>query len=100
MTQRIDDTYEAAKRRLLKELADLDWDVLTQSRRTYQLLKVPHATKGDIRLWFKPQAILVSFAVPGYSHIMSHAHSLGLDMRYTPAADVVAKAERFNEVIF
>jgi hypothetical protein len=51
-------------------------------------LKVPHATSpnGDIRLWFKPQAIWMS---GGIVHDLAHARSIFVDPRGTTVKGLI-----------
>lgn len=78
------ETYKDATSRLLSELAALGWEVKAN-------LKVPHATLGDVKLWFRPQAVYVSPA----SLPMNSAHSTFYDFRDSSAQELLAEVERF-----
>ena len=83
------ETYKAARIRLMKELGDAGW---TLSPLT---LKVPHATSphGDVRFWFKPQAIWYSV---GRYPDLSSARSTFMDMRRLDAQILIGDAERLR----
>lgn len=65
-------TYAAAKGELLEQFRKERWS-------TSPNLKTPHATSedGEIRFWFKPQAVWVSRG----KHTLASARSTGVDMR-------------------
>lgn len=46
-------TYKQAQDQVLEHMRQKGWAVVAH-------LKIPHATKGEVRFWFKPQAIYVS----------------------------------------
>lgn len=66
-------TFATTQRMLLDGLRRHGWTVI-------EGLKVPHATYGDVRLWFRPQAIYVND--PGTNpRDFTNTHSLTSDMR-------------------
>lgn len=82
------ETYSAAAKRLLRELAAAGW-------RTEPTLKVPHATTPDgrARIWFRPQAV---YMVKGNAQALANARSLFVDFRGMSAgqlARIVAERE-------
>ncbi len=66
-------TYREAKKAILAALPSHGWIVQTRNRANGSQLKVPHATMGGIRLYFKAQAIYVS---PRPPHKLNTSHSL------------------------
>lgn len=89
-------TYAAAREKYFETLRALGWDVRRGSQVDGRLLKIPHATSpdGKIRLWFKPQALWVSYGVlteckrfadsdgvAKLSHDLGAARSTWLDIR-------------------
>ena len=71
-------TFAVARARLLEYLRSQGWEVKTHG--TSGPLKTPHATSqdGEVRLWFRPQAVYVSY---GRLHDANHARSLWVDIR-------------------
>lgn len=53
-------TYKAALRQLLIELEKMGWQVQRMHRSKFKPLKVPYATKGNRRLWFKAQSVYIT----------------------------------------
>jgi len=79
--------FEDVKAMLLDGLRTHGWTVVEN-------LKVPHATKGNTRLWFKPQAIWMNDLDTDYRNI-SNAHSLSMDMReYKSVEALLSDVER------
>jgi hypothetical protein len=79
-------TYSQAHKDLLNYLEKQGWSVSKG-------LKIPHATSpdGELRLWFKPQAIYDSSGSP---HTFGRARSYttqGLDVRTMSPEDFVKK---------
>jgi hypothetical protein len=87
-------TFAVARAELLDYLEKAGWDVKMRGA-NLQPLKTPHATSrdGGIRLWFKPQAVWVSY---GSHHDAGHARSLWVDIRDASPATVVAGAEKYR----
>lgn len=87
------ETFDAAKRRILEGLQALGWSVSGP-------LKIPHATSpdGEVRLWFKPQAVWLSqahggpHAHRGGKHELGNARSIFVEVRGTDVADLVRYA--------
>ena len=75
------ETFRAARGRLLDELHANGW---TLSRRD---LKVPHATLGADRVWFKPQALYASAGLPAQ---LKDAWSVLPDYRELSYANLLA----------
>lgn len=74
------ETFAKARRRLLLALMRAGWTVALNSERApWKPLKVPHATRGDLRLWFKPQALYLSNG--GRPFFLKDAGSLTDDIR-------------------
>lgn len=86
-------TFNAARAEILDYLDKKGWDVKSN-------LKVPHATSpmGDVRLWFKSQAVYYTFNNSprrrrvGSGHPMKAAMSLNMDIRDMSAEDFVRQA--------
>ena len=87
-------TFAAARAALLDHLKAERWVVTTWS--PSGALKTPYATSPDgrIRLWFKPQAVYVSY---GSHHELRHSRSLWVDIRDESPSAVVASAERSSQ---
>lgn len=79
-------TYKQAHFDLMSHLATEGWTVRTLDRNG-RALKVPHATSGDFRLWFKARAVLFSF---GQAEL-GNARSLHLDARALTPAQFLAE---------
>lgn len=79
-------TFKAAKEALMRYLSKQGWTIKTG-------LKVPYATHpdGDLRLWFKKQAIYYSL---GNMHSMKGAHSTHVDVRGMSPAEFVKDVEK------
>jgi len=77
-------TFKAARAAALDYLAAGGWTVKRG-------LKVPHATApgGDVRLWFKPQAVYLSI---GDRHRLGDARSLHVDIRRMTPAELAVDA--------
>ena len=86
-------TFAQKRRVLLADLKANGWDVREYDSRTGKPLKVAHATAGDVRLWFKPQAVWCSV---GPHHKISFALSIAEDMREHTFETLVACAMRFK----
>lgn len=85
------ETFDVARTRLLKELAEKGWVV--QAGNPVQPLKFPHATKGDMRLYFKAQSIYFTFGPP---FNMNDGHSLESDYRGMTIEKLLRAAEYFS----
>jgi hypothetical protein len=72
-------TFLQARAAILDALRQQGWDVKTYGPRGE--LKVPHATSsdGDLRLWFKPQAVHYTRR-DAHGHDMGRAHTLAYDL--------------------
>jgi len=83
-------TFSEARTGLMDYLAKEGWKLSDRS------LKVPHATSpdGDLRIWFKPQAIWFSV---GGRHNLQGARSIHTDIRHTEPVKVVEEARRYAE---
>lgn len=69
-------TYEAARLAVWDAFGDAGWDLSSPT------LKVLHATQDDdIRLWFKPRAILISQGGPPWRMSDSDTLAYNLDLR-------------------
>ncbi len=86
------ETFNEAKSRILSELGAAGWSISSLT------LKTPHATSpnGDARLWFKPQAIWLSYAGDELAsdHRMTDiasAHSIVSDMRGVSAQKIIER---------
>lgn len=81
-------TFQAAKAAILAYLQQQGWKVNPH-------LKVPHATSpdGELRLWFKAQAVYYSW---GDKHTLGDARSLHSDIRDMTPEAFVAEAERLG----
>lgn len=89
------ETFKAARERIIHELAaEHHWKVVTMNP-SLKPMKVPHATSqgGDMRLWFKPQAVHVSY---GKFHSLNSARSLWVDIRGLDVNALIAQVERFK----
>lgn len=64
-------TYAQAKSDILKHLATEGWQVSDAS------LKVPHATLGNLRLYFKAQAV---YFTQGERHTLGDARTVSYDL--------------------
>lgn len=66
-------TFDEAKKEIMDHLKKEGWDVAPN-------LKVPHATSpdGEIRVWFKSQAVYMS---QGKGHSLGGARSMHSDIR-------------------
>jgi hypothetical protein len=69
------ETYHTAHKRILTELVLAGWSVKAD-------LKVPQAKKDGETLYFHPQAVYLN------------SHSLFVDIRSMPTADLIATVER------
>lgn len=81
--------YEKHRRGHLARLAKLGWTL----SKPY---KIPYATSpdGEIRLWFKKYAVLMTTKAPGFSpHQICGGWSLHLDMRALSTEEIIAQAE-------
>lgn len=82
-------TFKAARQKMLGELLALGWAVKAD-------LKVPHATSpdGEVRLWFKAQAVHFTGATRPFPHDFHNARALtyDLDIRVHGTATVIALA--------
>lgn len=87
------ETFAAARRRILAELAALGWTV-TETTSYGRLLCVPYATSADgrSRLWLKPQAVHLSVVSPPLYHQLGNARSLVWDMRGVSGARLASLA--------
>lgn len=74
-------TYAEAKRAILDVLRNRGWKVSDN-------LKVPHATRqdGEVRFWFKPQAVWFSL---DNAHTLGNARSTHSDIRTMTAEEWV-----------
>lgn len=79
------ETYKASHLRLLKELKDKSWTVKDN-------LKIPYASNGKYRLWFKKEAIYF-----GCSSSINDARSMFVDSRGMTVETLIARAERWWE---
>lgn len=81
------ETYKQSHARLLLQLMQAGWQVKPD-------LKIPYATSpdGNIRLWFKPQAVHMSI---GNAHDFRGARSLWFETRGLATAKLIAHAEMF-----
>lgn len=81
-------TFQAAKAAVLSYLQREGWDVKPH-------LKVPHATApdGELRLWFKSQAVYYSW---GNKHTLGDARSLHTDIRDVTPEEFVKEADRLG----
>ena len=79
-------TYAEAKAIHLQNLAALGWTVKPN-------LKVPHATSrdGQVRLWFKPQAVWASY---GVGHELGNARSIFVDTKTANTQQIITAARR------
>ena len=68
-------TFAKARQEILTDLAAHGWPGEPG-------LKIPHYTSpdGQLRLWFKPQAVWVTTAKPGERHVFSDARTLSYDL--------------------
>jgi hypothetical protein len=83
--------FSDARSRLMLALAVDGWTVTLKSKRApWHELKIPHATKGDDRLWFRAQSVYVSHGKP--FNAMS-AHSICSDYRNVKASKLISWAE-------
>ena len=77
------ETFKVARERLFKEFAAHDWDVITLTSMLVPL-KTPYVCAprgegfGPIRIWFKAQALYVSYGRP---YKLTNARSLFSDYR-------------------
>lgn len=69
-------TFQEARAEIIEHLKKEHWTVK-------EGLKIPHATSpnGEIRVWFKPQAVYVSYANRVTDHQLNYARSLWFDIR-------------------
>lgn len=79
-------TFAEARKTLLEALDEEGWVVAAD-------LKIPHATKGKMRLWFMSQAIYTNDAGTDLRKF-KNAHSLTTDMREYSVSALIAAAER------
>lgn len=81
-------TYAKAQEDIMTGLRKNGWAVVPH-------LKIPHATspQGDVRLWFKPQAIYMSYG-PGLTNFGSARSTWSADYRGTPTEEMVKELER------
>lgn len=86
-------TYKEAQAELVEYLEGKRWKFSGWN------LRVPYATSpdGDIRLWFKAQAVYVS---SGPKHKFGDARSVPADVKRDSPEKVVSEAERFAEAIW
>jgi hypothetical protein len=70
-------TFKESKERILNYLESRGWDVKRRGP-SYQPLKISHATYGDCRVYFLPQAVHM---VTGSDLSMKYARSLWIDIR-------------------
>ncbi len=87
-------TFRQKRDELLAGLRAAGWDVTTYSRG--RSLKVPYATsrEGDVRFWFKPQAIYYTVVYPPFAHDFKQARSVSIDMRTETVESLLADVER------
>lgn len=80
-------TYAQAKSDILSHLANNGWQVSDTS------LKVPYATRGSLRLWFKAQAV---YFTQGNRHTLGDARTVSytLDTRKLTCEEFVAYVSR------
>lgn len=80
-------TFKQAHREILAYLDSKGWTVKAR-------LKIPHATGiyGDVRLWFKPQAIYIECGKP---FRFGSARSLHVDPREVNPPGLIAYAEEY-----
>jgi len=81
-----------ARSRILKGLVDAGWDVVGSNMG--RPLKFPHATDGDLRLYFKAQSVYFDFGPP---FSMNNAHSMVSDIRGLPVDRIIRSAERARQ---
>jgi len=81
-------TYLEARAELFKYLEDKGWKVNST-------LKIPHATSpdGDVRMWFKTQAVWVSYGDAHGRHDFKNARSIHGDIRRMKPEEVIADAK-------
>lgn len=77
-------TYDQAREALMKELEADGWAVVRTSNVGKPLL-VPHATRGDIRLFFKKQSV---YYVEGEPRDLNRAHSFNVDLKKLTAKSI------------
>lgn len=82
-------TYAVKRSELLAGLHAEGWDVHVHDAR-FRDLKVPYATspQGDVRYWFKPQAIYASYEPAHGRHDLGNARSVYADMKQAKASDL------------
>jgi len=90
-------TFVQSRDAILDKLESEGWKL---SSRT---LKIPHATSldGDLRLWFKAQAVHYTKNGRGYRHSMGDAHTLAYDLdirKMTPEQFIQVLKRRFPKV--
>ncbi len=87
-------TFRQKRDELLAGLRAAGWDVTTFSRG--RTLKIPYATSpdGEVRFWFKPQAIYYTVVFPPVLHDFKRARSISIDMRTETVESLLADAER------
>lgn len=88
------ETFAQARERILTDLETRGWTVRT--RGTAGKLKVPHATNGQLRLWFKAQAVYASFG--GVPWRLSDARSLDSDYRGIDVDRLIGWADRAFDI--
>lgn len=67
-------TYKEAREKLFAHLQSNGWKLQTWNPSTMRPMVVPWASKGDVKVWFKPQAVLVG-------PVLASARSTFLDIR-------------------
>lgn len=89
-------TFQAAKDAVLKALEAKKWVLKTRGP-DGKPMKIPHATSpsGDVRLWFKPQALYFTVVSGGGArHEFKNARSLWVDIRDEDPAEFANTAEK------
>lgn len=83
-------TYSQAKADIIAHLKNNGWVMSDAS------LKVPHATRGTVRLWFKAQSVYASkVTYSGQSHTLGNAHSVFCDIRKLSPEQFVSHVEQY-----
>lgn len=79
-------TFAEARKALLAHLAASGWSLSSP------FLKTQHATKEDVRLYFRPQAVWYS---RGNTHDANRARSLHIDIRMNTPEGFVSYLEGY-----
>lgn len=81
------ETFAKAKIRIMSELVSEGWEVKSG-------LKIPYAMKGNVRIWFKPQAIYW-----GFGNNFGDARSMHIEIRGVPAKKILEAVEYYTKTL-